>query len=1652
MGREICPISLLMQKGMCNMSTKKNFLARAQALLLAAVLTLSLLPVSAFAAENDLPQEVTPSVGQNAEVEYIGEELNVSTSSEDSAETGATDSLPSSTYSKQEDAAPTTETLALMEAQSIEETSPSPLAFSFYDVSTTKTTSLELRQAEDGTYTLYIPVSGVVDRNHCIKIIAPESYTEIFSLKYDCYVPGAHKMAPSPWEAKSEEGILTAEAYSVGSAPSLGETELMFSRSMQLYVDGAAYNISVQPYCDLETVEVRESGRLPAYRLDAKRPCEEIEQFKYYATAPTGKTITVQPSVNSNIRALGGYASVDGTDGQNAYRINEKTTVTIVSICNEEWGVEDRTYTLLLAPIEEDYFPELTDSEGKPVKARSIQKSANIGDNTSVTVMASAPGADLQWTHGGKIVSTTNTVKIDTTNPANKLQNKYIFEASVVVDGLRYTSTVSVLAAVAGTALKDPVITSQPVSATYETGSKASPLCVVAEGAAGGKLSYTWYKNTKCSTDGAEPVENKSVNQNEYIPDTGTGGIYYYYCVVQDTYGAGKRKITSNKVTSDIVRVEVTGGMPEGVTGSGTEKDPYIFSTGAQLAALQNLVANGDGKPFRNTYFKFANDIELPQDWKPLGSLKEGAALPDRGVNINAFSGIIDGDGHKIIIPKGGLPLIGYARDAVVKNLNIYGEEINGYGLLNNYVVDYGDNGDYNVGDVPETIRIENCRLLKGSSTLKSGFIGGYASGKNYVYIIDCTIEEGVTIGYTGDESSIGSFGGEFNGMLINCTSSATVKGKNRVGGLVGNKGQSMGLFQIQNCSFTGTVIATGNYVGGILGSGYNAWSAPNSPLATVRNCFVSGSITGADKIGGITGGEPGVVQAWGNGAGDIVDNVFYGTITATGEGKFVGGVIGYMQSLNKNNWVSDNYYCEDSGAAKGIGEIAIVDTSAEHETDSNTRYVNTAIEVPDILGFDRRGGYNRTDDPVGKDADKLVKRVTKEDLTNETVVALLNSSKTSFRNWIQGATGPILRQEAVAYELVVGGEIKNQHYVGDALNLSGLTLTAKWSDGTTTNVPLNDPDLKITGYDGGKHGQQTVTLQYGAAKVEIVVTVLYKEPEDITVTITLLGDKAHGDNGQVHGLSKGGLTAWVSGHKVEVTTNMTVWDALKQLPDVTWDNPTGNYIKSVTYGGVTIGEFTNGKNSGWMYTLNGKYPMLGVSEQYLKKGDVIVFHYTDDYTLEAADMGPAPEEKKTADEVIALINAIGVVDLTKGDVIAKARAAYDALSAADKKLVTNYQTLLDAEAAYAKLVAELGKKADTIYKNTGDYLAKRGTPSVGSIGGEWMALGLARSGRTVPEGYYDAVVKYVKDNIDSNGRLDKNKATENARIILALTAIGKDVTNVDGHDLLAGLNEMSYLSKQGINGAIFTLIALDSHSYTPAGDVTRDKLVQVILDAQISSDGGWSLDGKNADVDMTAMAIQALAAYYKSNSSAKKAVDKGLSWLSSVQQNDGGFTSWGAANSESCAQVIVALTALGINPAKDSRFIKNGASVLDALCSFAVDGGGFKHLATETSANGMATEQGFYALVAYYRLLNGQSSLYDMADVKLEGVKTEESVNDADKPDDATNTDTPVDTEVEDTSSGGQVVLWVVIGAVAVGGITALAVTSKKRHGRGAE
>ena len=292
-------------------------------------------------------------------------------------------------------------------------------------------------------------------------------------------------------------------------------------------------------------------------------------------------------------------------------------------------------------------------------------------------------------------------------------------------------------------------------------------------------------------------------------------------------------------------------------------------------------------------------------------------------------------------------------------------------------------------------------------------------------------------------------------------------------------------------------------------------------------------------------------------------------------------------------------------------------------------------------------------------------------------------------------------------------------------------------------------------------------------------------------------------------------------------------------------------------------------------------------------------------------------------------------------------------------------------------------------YEETGAYLQAQTAPTVGSIGGEWAVIGLSRAGLlsdAAAQSYEQAAEDYVKQA--GSVRLHHAKSTENSRTILGLTAAGYDAANVAGVDLTAGLTDMAYLRAQGTNGPIWALIALDCHGYDipqcadGEEQVTREGLVAEILSYQCS-DGGWALMGDESDVDMTAMALTSLAPYQE-ETDVKAAVDTALTYLSDAQQADGGFMGWGTANSESCAQVIVALTALGIDPAADSRFVKNGASPLDGLCAFACEGGGFCHSNEQAEPDGMATEQGFYALAAYDRFRQGMTSLFDMTDIKV--------------------------------------------------------------------
>ena len=282
--------------------------------------------------------------------------------------------------------------------------------------------------------------------------------------------------------------------------------------------------------------------------------------------------------------------------------------------------------------------------------------------------------------------------------------------------------------------------------------------------------------------------------------------------------------------------------------------------------------------------------------------------------------------------------------------------------------------------------------------------------------------------------------------------------------------------------------------------------------------------------------------------------------------------------------------------------------------------------------------------------------------------------------------------------------------------------------------------------------------------------------------------------------------------------------------------------------------------------------------------------------------------------------------------------------------------------------------------------------PQVGSIGGEWAVIGLARSGHDVPQKYWDNYYAAVEDYVeDCNGVLHKKKYTEYSRVVVALTAIGADPTDVGGYNLLTPLGDFDKTIWQGINGPIWALIALDSGNYDmPVNaeaktQATRQMYIDEILSRQ-NNDGGWNLTSKGgdsqSDPDITGMALQALAKY-QDQSDVKTATDKALTCLSEMQDADGGFASWGTANSESVVQVIVALCELGID-IENSRFTKNGNTLLDNLMTYRNNDGSFRHTSDGSGSDQMAAEQGFYGIVAVMRAMQGKNSLYRMSDCTI--------------------------------------------------------------------
>lgn len=459
-----------------------------------------------------------------------------------------------------------------------------------------------------------------------------------------------------------------------------------------------------------------------------------------------------------------------------------------------------------------------------------------------------------------------------------------------------------------------------------------------------------------------------------------------------------------------------------------------------------------------------------------------------------------------------------------------------------------------------------------------------------------------------------------------------------------------------------------------------------------------------------------------------------------------------------------------------------------------------------------------------------------------------------------------------------------------------------------------------------------------------------YKQPVSVDLRVTgLTGEDDPNENAMItvtvqvdsYNENKHSFTGTNYTFTGKASNDWTAWDAVKACLDNAKYEYTGSgaYLKSITdTKGQTLGEKDDGKSSGWMFGVTpaqGKetLPNTTLDATFIHDGDTVRLFFTNKYIPVDPDEPVDPGTE-----------------------------------------IPNF---------------------DKVYADTKKYIQNNvPAPVVASDRGEWAVLGLARAGVELSDAYiqayYGKVVAYVQKNMGADGVLldpesHNPTVTDNERIILALTAIGKDPANVGGKNLLAALQDRNIMqvtntSDTDINGLVFGLLALNSGNYT------QDSywLVQAILTQQ-NEDGSWSSSADTkpvGDVDMTAMALQALAPYYNEgdDTTVNAAVDKALQWLSAKYKGTG-YTS-----AESCAQVVVALSALQLNANSDSSFVKtvDGAptSVLgDLLRYYLGESQGFKHAASGKTADQKATEQALYAMAAYERYCRRTNALYDMTD-----------------------------------------------------------------------
>lgn len=299
----------------------------------------------------------------------------------------------------------------------------------------------------------------------------------------------------------------------------------------------------------------------------------------------------------------------------------------------------------------------------------------------------------------------------------------------------------------------------------------------------------------------------------------------------------------------------------------------------------------------------------------------------------------------------------------------------------------------------------------------------------------------------------------------------------------------------------------------------------------------------------------------------------------------------------------------------------------------------------------------------------------------------------------------------------------------------------------------------------------------------------------------------------------------------------------------------------------------------------------------------------------------------------------------------------------------------MTAQAAPVELPGQTAKTADFV--KTSDWV----------LTDDWAVFSLGRNQEegceALYEEYYQGVLELLADPAANLIPSDY------IRISLSLTAIGIDPRNIEGNNLLEKINQADrkeyFQMSTGSMAYALTLMQRYPESFT---GTIQEETIQRILDAQ-QADGSfdYTVGGGYPDPDSTAQAMQGLMLLGDTYASEIQAA---ADWLKAQMGESGAILNWGAANPSSTAQVLIAFAQKGEDPIN-----AQGKTLYDGVMSFALADGSFQDTNWQTGQleyNQYATGQCFQALVAYSRMANGQTALFDLSDATVtERPKAEE-------------------------------------------------------------